>query len=114
MGRAERDDLMADAVAHRKDQRLSIDNNGDPTEMMSLEELQTLVLREFFEIGAHLGFIQWKPRNLIRAPACDRGGIGIGFLTRHLSQMMVRWTPANHAPTGSLYGLPIRVGQPNF
>jgi hypothetical protein len=54
---AERDDPMAEAVVDWEDQRLSIDDDGDPTQVMSLEELQTLVLRDFFEIGAHFGFI---------------------------------------------------------
>jgi hypothetical protein len=52
---AERDDPMAEAVVDREDQRLSIDDDGDPTEVMPLEELQTLVLRDFFEIGRGSG-----------------------------------------------------------
>jgi len=48
---------MAQSIVHGEDQRLAIDDDGDPTQVMPLEELQTLVLRDLFEIGAGFGFI---------------------------------------------------------
>ena len=48
---------MAQAIVHGEDQRLSIDDHGDPTQVMPLEESQTLVLRDLFQIGAGFGFI---------------------------------------------------------
>ena len=42
---------MAQRVIDRENERLSSDDNGQPTELVPIEELEAFVFGDFFEIG---------------------------------------------------------------